>query len=226
NDGYLVKKKSRFDGSRLKTDPRYERVRENMAEFGTAAKASKLVRNSIMSLLQIAKDDKTTSRLVKVLQAVQKTDATSVRGKRHVNKGNIQLLSDFNFNKNAALTSVFHGVLTSAIDRITGAMAVVSSAFVPTNLITSPLGATHYKMVCAGVELDFDNNIFLADNTETAYLPIDNISTSFNLQVNAPANSTHKLMLVLGIKFFELVNGVQYPLSDNSANALTVIKVS
>ncbi|HEU0064163.1 MAG TPA: hypothetical protein VFQ58_03995, partial [Flavisolibacter sp.] len=156
----------------------------------------------------------------------QKTDTISVRGKRHVSRGNIQLLSDFNFNKNAALTSVFHAVLTPAIDRITGAMMVVSAPFVPKTMVTAPLGATHFKMVCAGVELDFDNNAFATDSIETGYLPIDNNSTAFNLQVNVPANSPHKLMLVLGIQFFELVNGVQYPLSDNSANALTVIKLS
>src|SRR4051812_4235827 len=86
-DGYIVRRKSSFDGSRNKTDPKYIRVQENMAEFGAAAKASKLVRSSIISLLQKGKDDKTISRLIKTLKAVQKTDTLSVRGQRKVSRG-------------------------------------------------------------------------------------------------------------------------------------------
>lgn len=44
-DGHLVKTKSGVSGSRIATDPAFARTRENGAEFGSAAKAGKLLRN-------------------------------------------------------------------------------------------------------------------------------------------------------------------------------------
>jgi hypothetical protein len=225
-DGYIVKKKTSINGNQIKTDPRFARVRENMSEFGNAGNAGKLIRTSISSLLQKAKDDKTTSRLVQTLKLVQKGDLTSARGQRKVSRGTVHLLQGFNFNKHAVLGSVLHASFASAIDRVTGAMAVVSSPFIPGSMITPPQGATHYKILCAGVELDFDNDLYTTDSNETVYLPIDNNSSSFNLAVNAPANSTHALMLVLGIQFFELVNGAYYALNNGAFNSLSVVKAS
>lgn len=40
------------------------------------------------------------------------------------------------------------------------------------------------------------------------------------------ANSTHPLFFVLGIQFFQDVNGVKYPLKNGAFNALSIVKVS
>ena len=46
-DGYIAKKKSSISKQRIKTDKKFQRTRENNAEFTNAAKAGKLLRNSI-----------------------------------------------------------------------------------------------------------------------------------------------------------------------------------
>ncbi|WP_262707878.1 hypothetical protein [Pseudocnuella soli] len=40
------------------------------------------------------------------------------------------------------------------------------------------------------------------------------------------ANSTHPLMLVLGISFFQQVNGNSYSLKNGAYNALAIVRVS
>jgi len=43
-NGYLARDKGGVDASRIANDPRYQRTRENMAEFGRATKAGKFFR--------------------------------------------------------------------------------------------------------------------------------------------------------------------------------------
>ena len=47
-----------------------------------------------------------------------------------------------------------------------------------------------------------------------------------NLNNNVTANSTHPLFLVLGVEFYQDVNGVKYPLKNGAYNALSIVKVS
>jgi hypothetical protein len=39
------------------------------------------------------------------------------------------------------------------------------------------------------------------------------------------ANSTHPLFLILGIAFYQQVNGVNYPLRNRKFNALSIVRV-
>ncbi len=55
------------------------------------------------------------------------------------------------------------------------------------------------------------------DGTATAVINLNNSVT---------ANSTHPLFLVLGIEFYQDVNGVKYPLKNGAFNALSIVKVS
>ena len=89
-----------MDKSRIANDPAFQRTRENGAEFGTAGKGGKLVRNAIRILLQNAKDKRVVSRLTTDLLKVVKTDTTNERGLRTVQDGNLALLKGFEFNLN------------------------------------------------------------------------------------------------------------------------------
>ncbi|RYD71675.1 MAG: hypothetical protein EOP53_23260, partial [Sphingobacteriales bacterium] len=49
-DGYQARTKGGVSAERIATDPRYQRTRENGAEFGRAAKAGKLFRTAFKTL--------------------------------------------------------------------------------------------------------------------------------------------------------------------------------
>lgn len=93
-------------------------------------------------------------------------------------------------------------------------------------MIAAPGGATHFKIISAGAEVDFENEVFVADTKSTAVLPWDaNATAVINLANAVTANSTHPLFLALGIEFYQQVNGQMYPLKNGAFNALALVKV-
>ena len=97
-DGYLAREKAPISAAQIANDPAFQRTRENMAEFGRAGKASKLLRNALRQVLQYSKDAKVTGRLTGEFSRVIKADLTNTRGQRNVIDGEAELLMGFNFN--------------------------------------------------------------------------------------------------------------------------------
>ena len=226
-DGYIVKKRTSLDGSRINSDSNFQRTRENNSEFGKAAKAGKLLRNAIRTQLQNAKDFRVVSRLTKEMMKVIKADTTSTRGQRNVIDGETEILQGFDFNINAKLSTALYAPYTSAIDRVTGALTVDIPSFIPADSVAAPTGTTHFKIVSAAAELDFENESFVTDNKSTAILPWNSIAMAvINLANAVTPNSTHPLFLLLGIQFFQEVNTVFYPLKSGVFNSLNLVKVN
>jgi hypothetical protein len=226
-DGYLLREKGGVDGKRIASDPAFQRTRENGAEFGKAGKAGKLLRNAVRSLAQKASDSKMVSRLTKEMMVVIKADRVNPRGLRNVMDGETELLQDFEFNIHSKLSTTLYAPYTTDVDRITGILSVEVPAFIPGNMIAAPAGATHFKINAAGAEIDFEGNRFVVQTQNTAELPWDNVLTNV-ISLNAPvtADSSHPLFLLLGVEFYQEVNGSMYPLKNGAFNSLSVVKVS
>lgn len=225
-DGYIVKEKTSLDGSRIATDPAFQRTRENGNEFGRAGKAGKILRNAIRNQLQNAKDNRLVSRLTTEMIKVIKADATSTRGQRNVIDGETEMLEGFEFNINAKLGTTLYAPYTLSINRVTGELSVHIPAFIPVNMIAAPGGTTHFKIVSAGTEVDFENETSVTDAQETAMLELGSTTTAaFDLINIVSANSTHPLFVMLGIQFYQEVNGIKYSLKNDAFNALAIVKV-
>lgn len=225
-DGFLAKENSPVNADRIATDPAFQRTRENNSEFGRAGKASKVLRNAIRSLLLKAKDAKVTGRLTAEMMKVIKADATSTRGMRNMIDGEVELLEGFDFNINAKLGTTVYAPYTNTINRVTGLLTVAIPSFIPAERIVVPAGTTHFNIVSMGAEVDFENESFITDSKETGVLPWNNAATAaLNLANAVTAASTHPLFLLLGIQFYQQVNGVNYPLKDGSFNALSLVKI-
>lgn len=225
-DGFLAREKGGVSGDRIANDPAFQRTRENGAEFGRAGKAGKMLRNAIRNLLQNASDSKMVSRLTTEMVRVIQEDTTNPRGLRNVIDGEAELLQGFEFNINGKLGTTFYAPFTSTIDRVAGTLTVDIPAFIPINMIATPGGATHFKLNSAGAEIDFEAETFVVDTQVTGVLPIDAVATAvINLANAVTANSTHPLFLVLGIEFFQQVNGQFYSLRNGAFNALSIVKV-
>jgi hypothetical protein len=226
-DGYLAKEKGGVPADRIANDPNFQRTRENGAEFGRAGKAGKTLRNSMRALLQNASDRLLVGRLTKLMVKVIQMDVINVRGLRNVIDGEAELLQGFEFNINAKLGTTLYAPYTTTIDRAAGTLVVDIPSFIPGNMIAAPGGTTHFKVISAGTEVDFEGENFVNDSQETAILPWDPTPTAvISLSNTVPANSTHPLFLAVGISFYQQVNGVMYPLKNGAFNALALAKVS
>jgi hypothetical protein len=224
--GYRLKRKSSISASRIKTEAAFVRTRENMSDFGRAGQNGKVLRKSVRSLLVLAKDLKVVSRLVKLIMAIFRTDTTSARGARNIISGDTTLLKGFDFNVHGKLGATFFAPYSDAIDRAAGTLTLTIPAFDPALMIAAPEGTTHFRIVSAGSEVDFVNEIFNTDIQQTAILPWNDTATSPISAVHTvTAASTLPLLMHLGIQFFQLVGGTYYPLKNGAFNSLNIIDV-
>lgn len=225
-EGYLAREKGGISANRIASDPAFQRTRENGAEFGRAGAAGKLLRTSLMALLQNASDSKMVSRLTREMMKVIQADATNPRGLRNVIDGEAELLLGFDFNINGKLGTTLYAPFTPTINRVTGEMVITLPPFIPLNMIKAPAGTTHFRINSAGVEVNFEQKQYVVDLKTTAQLPWNNTATAaITLTANVTANSTHPLFLALGIEFFQEVNGSMYPLKNGAFNPLALVNV-
>ncbi|HEY5407793.1 MAG TPA: hypothetical protein VIJ92_11930 [Ginsengibacter sp.] len=226
-DGYLAREKGGIDARRIASDPAFQRTRENGMEFGRAGKAGKYLRDAVRSLLQNASDSKMVSRLTRKMMEVLKADELSARGDRNVTGGKPGLLEGFEFNINGKLNSTLYAPYTATIDRASGLLSVDIPAFVPGNMITAPAGTTHFRIKTAGAEVDFKEGTHVSEVGNLADIALNNdISNALSQTHNVTAGSTKTLFILLGVDFFQEVNGSMYSLKNGAFNALSIIKVS
>src|SRR5690606_6520866 len=226
-DGHMARERGGVDANRIANDPAFQRTRENGAEFGRAGKAGKLLRTAIRPLLLNSADSRMVSRLTRQMVRVIQADLVSDRGLRNVIDGEAELLLGFEFNIRGKLGTSLYTPYVVNIDRVTGELTVDIASFVPANMVVAPSGTTHFKIISAGAEVDFENESFVVASSETAILPWDATPTAVINQVNAvTANSTHPLFLVLGMEFYQEVNGQMYSLKNGAYNPLSIVLVN
>ena len=226
-DGHLAREKGGIDASRIASDPAFQRTRENGSEFGRAGKAGKILRTSLRALLLNSADGRMVSRLTQAMVKVIQADVTSLRGLRNVIDGEAELLAGFEFNIRGKLGTSLFAPFVGTIDRVSGEISVDLAEFIPANMIAAPSGTTHYKIISAGAEIDFEAETFVETHSETAILPWDAVATVAINQVNAVTpNSTKPLFLALGVEFYQEVNGQMYALKNGSYNPLALVQVS
>ena len=226
-DGHLAREKGGIDASRIASDPAFQRTRENGSEFGRAGKAGKILRTSLRALLINSADGRMVSRLTQKMVKVIQADTVSVRGLRNVIDGEAELLQGFEFNIRGKLGTSLFAPFVGTIDRVAGTITVDIAPFIPANMIAAPSGTTHFKIISAGSEVDFEAETFVEAHTETAILPWDNVETVAISQENAvTAASIKPLFLALGVEFYQEVNGQMYPLKNGAYNPLALVTVS
>ena len=212
---------------RFKTDPKFARVRENATEFTRAANGGRLLRDSVSSLLKGVQDKNLSTRLMRKLMTVIKSDVTSPRGSGNLVDGDITLVKGFRYNPQGKLSKVLTPLIVPAINRVTGQLTVNIPVFVPTLELTAPAGATHFQFLSAGIEADFESGTFKTDiqkGPNELYQPV--ATTALTLTHTVTANSTHPLFLVFGIKFYDSRGSIMSPMLNAASNVLEIVAVS
>jgi hypothetical protein len=160
------------------------------------------------------------------MSKVVKSDQLNDRGQRKVSNGNLQLLKGFDFNLAAKLRSVFYARYTVTIDRATGTLKVDIPAFIPNSKLKAPPKTTHFSVVCGAAEINFDTETEMGADSATAELVYGKEPTqAISLSNVLTPNSTEALFLVLGVVFYQYVNGKYYTLNDGAYNAVAIIQV-
>jgi len=226
-DGYVAREKGGVEASRIASDPVFQRTRENGAEFGRAGKAGKMLRTALNGMLINSADSRMVGRLTQRMVKVIQADTVNERGLRNVIDGEAELLTGFEFNIRGKLSTTLYAPFVGNIDRVTGDISLSIAPFVPVNMVSAPSGATHFKIISGGAEVDFEAETYVVQTSETAILPWDATPTAAIEHTNAvtPA-STKPLFLAVGLEFYQEVNGQMYPLKNGAYNPLSLVMVS
>ena len=226
-DGHLAREKGGVDAERIKNDPAFERTRENGAEFGSAAKSGKLVRDAFRTLMMRSSDGRVTSRLTKLMSDIRALDTTSARGERNVavaiaDPAAKDLLRGFNFNNRAILGAVLYRPYSVN----TGAGEISIQGLIPNLHVAYPSGATHMAFTGAWAKVDFATDMYSVELTNTENLVIDATQTDLLLAAGTAPTGTGTDVFLLMVEFFQEVNGVQYSMNNGSYNALSIVDVA
>lgn len=225
-DGFVWKEKSEIEKERFLTDKAFKPQRDNGIEFGRAGKAVKLVRKAFSDQIDPIKDRMLTPRMQKQMLLVVKSDPTHRRGERLVELGNLSLMEQFPINGNAGLEKSLKAEYTASIDRVSGKVVLEVPPFIPVNCLEKPVSSTHFRLVCAGSEIDFAGHKSNTVSMETDLFPIDGLPTAaITLTGQLTPGSTLPIFLAVGIRFSEVVNGFEDPVIGGEHNAMDLVKI-
>ena len=228
-DGHLARMKGGVDAERIKNDPAFERTRENGAEFGRSGKAGKLLRDALRNFIRNGSDSRMTSRLTGEMMRVVKADATSTRGQRNVLDGELELLEGFEFNNAAKLGTSYFKQVASTIDRAEGKGEVSFGVITPKADFGYPEGATHVRLVSGVATVDFEAETFeLSVAVPNQLSVLSEVPTAQEVVLSSSFKKaeTKPLFLVLGVEFYQEVNGELYSLKNGQYNSVSLVKVS
>lgn len=225
-DGYSARKKTGISKADMELNPKFDRTRENMAEFTRAAKAAKLLRNRLLESIVGSRDRKMCLRLHKAMMAVLKADTTSTRGQRNVIDGETGLLQGFEFNMDGQLSTTLQALHEETVDRVTGTCKVSIPPYDPAKMIKHAAGATHYRLGITTASINFETEECEVKSTESAYLPVKGaVTTLLDLAVTLLPGVTHPIFMALTIEFVQEINGQKYALKSGAFNACALVKV-
>jgi len=226
-NGYQAREKGGVSGSRIATDPKFQRTRENNAEFGRANAAAKRLRDALRSFIQLTSDAKMTNRLNSRMSRVIKADTVSNRGERRVLNENLGILNNFGFNSAASLSNTFFLKIEGSLDRSTGTGTIEMPTLDPKTVISKPDGATHFQFSAALASVDFnaEEADFRFAMEESDLLSLQDPAETMQLAPVIGAEADLPLFLSFGISFYQEVNGKYYPLNNGAYNALSIIKI-
>ncbi len=239
----LVKVKSSVSKSRIEKDPNYKRTRENMQEFGGAAKASKALRDSLITVVKSMGDTYLSARLTGIMRKMLNT-GTGIRGKREINiLANKDLLEGFELNKKDALSTQFYAPYKLPSLNANRDIATWTIPDFNTDaFITAPEGATHFKLIlAAGLVSDYEfvqalnsyepvdeSENAIGNTSESAAIPIvgdvgSDITLTVDLEIGTPVVATTATLTAIGIMFFQDINGQFYQLASSNAMKIATV---
>ena len=220
-----ISQKPQGDKAAFANAPSRARTRENAAEFGLAAKYSKLLRDSLRVAIASASDSQLAARLTKVMREVIGLDDTNDRGQRVFDSSNSAPLLGFNFNAGAGIGQTMYFPYEVMGNGANVTMSI--PALNPASDIAAPQGATHFEVVFAASSLDMEALTYTngAVAAPLGILPINsaalaNQTVVATFPVAPPA--ANLVVGVVGINFYQQINGKFYALNNNSTNPLAI----
>ncbi len=202
------------------------RTRENASEFTTVAAARTLLRLALRRQVNRACDNRLSSRLQGEMAKIIALDSVNVRGQRQILKENLGALTGLDFNLGAPLATVFSG--DYAVEVKDALATLTLTGLVPDADTRAPAGATHYALEVGAAVIDFEagtHRVGLVTGVPApAALTVATVPTiTVTADLITPPTPTEAVIVVLGLSFFQQINGLYYSLQNKANNPLGIV---
>ncbi len=240
----IVKMANGPDKEKIMTDPAYRRTRENMVEFGGAAKVGKAFRSGFGEVAKTMGERYLSSRVTGLMKRIN-SFGSGKRGERSFEFSNYKdLLKKFEFNRTATFGTTFFAPYTSlSFNAERNNVDWVIPSFSTDSYVRHPEGTTHFKLVLAlsslsdytfnnsldgfePIEADFNSlrALVMSDAIEIGTVTGADINLSANLGSGIVLPATVIAIAAVGIIFYQEINSQLYELA--SGNGMRIEAVS
>jgi hypothetical protein len=229
--------------SAIKNNAAFKRTRENMSEFGGAARAGKALRTAFSDVVKKMADRWLVSRLTGFMKSIIKL-GSGTRGKRAIDIAMNKLwLKGFEFNQRSTLGSVFFPhFLEPAFNANRDAATLNIPEFNTDACIKAPMGSTHFRVYLACGTM----SNYLYDDEMNQYVPVEpdydtlhalavssaiplggmsggaiDLTADLAVGVAIPANVT--VMAAVGIVFYQEINSQLFELASDNAMRIDAV---
>ncbi|MBT1707064.1 hypothetical protein KK062_02460 [Fulvivirgaceae bacterium PWU5] len=225
DNGYLVRKITSVDAERIRTDPAFERVRENNTDFGRCAWGVKLLRAAFIPLFAGAADTRMTSRLTQAVMAAMQFDTTNMPGMRRLESGDMGLLRGFEFNKETSLKRVLKASYATDVNHEKGICTVTITPS-DKKLVLQHADASRFRFVVGIARIDFKTGAHSVEyirSTEISTRKMETMPMVFTSRIMPVKNEF--LLITLGIEYLRQVDGEYCVVEGKKYTVLTLIRV-
>lgn len=202
---------------RVQTDPAFARTRENMAEFGRAARYGRLIRNSFQPLINDRWRRELTGRVVRQIRQAFEADTDHQRGQRDFCAAGLQVLEGFEFSKDHRFRNLFPVPVSVRVGKKRDSVIMTSDYFVASPIFNLPAGADHYQVVLVAASIVFESGSTAVNSASTSFLVPDKKKRRISLKCSVQGLSGAILLVGAGIRFARDVNGTKIPTGTSDA---------
>lgn len=224
--GFIARERTKVNMAERKTAQNFQSWRDHTAEFGIMIKEAKTFRSAFTDLNWNVKNKGIVQQTMKLMNQIRKTDTVSLRGQRCASKGDLSLLTGFDFTGNGSIETALNGGYTASFDRVTGEVQVVVDEMIAGQRLAAPPNATHYMISLAAASINFETDSINKALVSSAKILISqDLVPATTLTAPLPPNSTDPVFIALKLEYFNELNGNTYPVMSNASINSTVISV-
>ena len=213
-----------FSNEALKNSSKMVRPRENASEFGHCSRVKSSFRMSLIPFLCIRKDGQLHGRLMQLFTRLKAMDRVNIRGDRKVARGletpmGAYLMADFVFTPECRVIEILGA--SESFDFNSRTLSVTNFDI---KRVRFPTGSTHIALNLGFLIFDFNSMEYQLKTSAPFYIDKNYNASSFQMSVDL-AQGNGMAIAVLGMRFYQEVNGTYYLLKSANAVGLEILEV-
>lgn len=182
------------------------RAMDRAQEFARAASGSRLVCAAFAGLLAGAREGRRISRLNERCFHVIQGDRIHGLGDRTMQDGDLSMLEGFDFVDKNRFYSMFRSQLHAVLDTEDRTWTIEAPAFAPREAIYTDIKFDHFVLTAGVAALDFIRERSTLTTLRTPFVRADE-SAAISLRLPLASLPALPLVLVLGMEYYQIVNG-------------------